>query len=434
MVADADSTSCLPASPSSTRWSRDGLENWWHRSCKRVLTTLTCRVGSNGSASARLRRKLTVLTQIASRTTARGQLPFAEDVHGVVLAGVFARRQARFDALRPRPLLPVAGVALVTYAMRWLAEGGLSGILCCTNAAARAVRDVTPFAADEGVTLRFLEDWLPRGSAGCVRDAAERTSARSLVVVESSVVPTADLAQALATHREAGAALTLVTHEGKGTGAPVAGGICIIERDVLEKVPATGFHDIKEVLIPLLTRLGERVAIHHAPGVPARVVDFASYLALNRWVLAGREGEGARVASGAGPLFADPTARVANGVRVIGPVQLGPGVVVETGAILVGPAVISGGTKVGRGAVVSRSVIWEDCCIGADAEVDLCVVADGVSTKPRAQLYGSLVADRSPIQAPASGHHQNGRESPEPRWARPWWRTTPASSVAASSR
>ena len=373
-----------------------------------------------------------MLTQAPSPTTVRAGLLSLEDAHGVVLAGVHPRRSSRFDSLRPRPLLPVAGVPLVTYAIRWLAEGGLSRILCCTNGPARGVQDVAPFACDEDITLGFLEDWMPRGSAGCVRDAAARTSARSLVVVEGSVVPTVALAEVLATHREAGAGLTLVTHAGAGTTGAVAGGICVVERAALENVPVTGFHDIKEMLIPLLTRLGARVATHHAPGAPARVVDVATYLALNAWVLAGWARKGA--SSGAAPLIADPTAHVGNGVRVIGPVLLGPEVTVESGAILVGPTVVSAGSKIERGAVVSRSVLWQGCLIGAGAEVDLSVVADGVSTRPGARVYGALLTDRPATPLPAAVARPSRTESPHRRRAAPGWRATPGSPIAPAPR
>ena len=48
-----------------------------------------------------------------------------QNTRGVILAGQYAWKDSRFDALCPRPLLPVANQPLVSYALLWLAEGGL---------------------------------------------------------------------------------------------------------------------------------------------------------------------------------------------------------------------------------------------------------------------------------------------------------------------
>src|SRR5512136_1267680 len=96
--------------------------------------------------------------------------------HGIVLAGAYPGGQCALDQLVPRPLLPVAQQPLVTYALRWMASGGLRAATICANSAARAVRARIESAAF-GLRIDYLEDWSPRGAAGCIRDAGIRTAA-----------------------------------------------------------------------------------------------------------------------------------------------------------------------------------------------------------------------------------------------------------------
>src|SRR5512134_3977729 len=94
-------------------------------------------------------------------------------VHGIVIAGTYPAAGSALDALVPRPLLPVAQQPLITYALRWMHSAGVAHGTVCANSAARSIRTRLD-AATLGIGLDYLEDWNPRGAAGCVRDAGTR--------------------------------------------------------------------------------------------------------------------------------------------------------------------------------------------------------------------------------------------------------------------
>ncbi len=318
------------------------------------------------------------------------------EVRGIVLAGSHPRGRSVFDRLRPRPLLPVAHSPLVAYALRWLWEGGVSTATVCSNSAARAVRGVLSSAPDIPLHLEFYEDWMPRGAAGCVRDAAMRTSARTFVVADGTTIPGVALRGLLEAHESAGAAVTVVALQDAPHGPERPGlspaGVYVFDRRALDYVPATSYQDIKESLIPRLHEAGERVVIHPGSGTSIRVVDPESYLALNHWMIP-------RATAPANPppgwVLEDETlrhtsARVASGARLVGPVILGPGVSVGENATVLGPAAVGAFSRIEPGAVVSRSVLWSDCRVGAGATLDRCLLADGARVRSRSANFSAL--------------------------------------------
>lgn len=319
-------------------------------------------------------------------------------IRGIVLAGTYQRGESGFDDLLPRPLVPVAQKPLVTYALRWLREGGVSHATICANSAARAVRAYLNSGSSLDMELDYLEDWMPRGAAGCARDAGLRTDGDTFVITDGTAIPVGDLPGVLHTHYVSQAALTVVAHHdpdyrASGDRPLSPSGIYVCDRRVFDFIPATGFFDIKESLISSLHRAGQRVMAHTGYGACPRVVNAESYLSVNEWMIewAARDppfethdvlGESAVHRD----TFVDPRA------RLLGPVLLGPAVTIEAGATVIGPTAIGAGSRVERNAVVSRTVAWNDCVVGRDAIVDRCLLADGVVVRSHESLFAALKA------------------------------------------
>ncbi len=318
-----------------------------------------------------------------------------QNTRGVILAGQYAWKDSKFDALCPRPLLTVANKPLASYALLWLSAGGLHDVTVCANRDTRTVGDRLREYLPPDLEIELLEDPVPRGPAGCVHDAAG--DAETLVVVGGTTVPLLDLGALLANHRASGAALTVVVHpEPSGDGVPkrhVPAGIYVFGRRALEHIPRRGFYDIKESLIPRLYRAGERTMAYPVLDWSPRALDAPSYLALNAWMVErlcdGPLADGYVRVSG---VLAHETARIATDVACVGPVLVGAGVRVMRGATLVGPTSIGGASVVAEGALVSRSAVWSRCRVGEGAATDGCILADGCRVAPGSRLFGAVRA------------------------------------------
>jgi NDP-sugar pyrophosphorylase family protein len=344
---------------------------------------------------------------------------------GIVLAGAYPRGRSLFDRLLPRPLLPVAQRPIITYSLRWLAEAGvgIQDVTVCANGAARGVRTVLQGATGLPERVTFHEDWMPRGTAGCVRDAGLRTLASTFVVIDGTTVPRIDLSVMLEKHTADRAALTV------GVGPRlIPAGVYIFDRRVLDYVGGAGFQDIKEALIPRLHAAGERVGVCVAVAASPRVFDVESYLAVNDWMI-GRAAVEHRVPEGyelrQGSLI-HQSARVSSRARLVGPLVIGPDATVEADATLVGACALGSGSFVGRRALVSRSVLWSNCRLEKDSLVDRCLIAHDTIVPARRNLYrtveaGPLVArldlDGRVVDPP--GQPSRGQASPVGRASEP---------------
>jgi NDP-sugar pyrophosphorylase family protein len=321
-------------------------------------------------------------------------------IHAVVLAGSHGWGQSAFERLLPRPLLPVAHEPLVCHAVGWLGRSGVDRASICTNMDVTSLQEALGDGSHHGLSLDYATDPTPRGPGGCVRDATRAVDCDTVVILDGTTIPSIDLQAVIETHEVCQAALTVVVHQegfaqSRRWGALTPAGIYIVDRRVLESIPAKGFYDIKEGLIPDLHARNERVVTHMALGANPQILNAGTYLAVNNWMVEriGREADAPRDYCASGQALVHASARVAAGARLVGPVIVGAQANVASGSTIVGPAVVGERTNVAPGAVISRSTTWKDCYVGEGAVVDQCILADETLVAPEAAVFRSVMTD-----------------------------------------
>lgn len=344
-----------------------------------------------------------------------------EHTIGIVLAGVHDWDESGLERMGPRPLLPVLREPLICGALHWLRQAGLRRVIICANSGSRAVRRAIGDGRALGLDVEYYEDWTPRGPAGCVRDAALAVGAERVLVAEGTAWPDGDPRPLLAAHVESGASLTVVATEDRAAtldGATVLApvGSYVVEWTVLEYVPATGYQDFKEVLLPRLHERGVATMAYRAARPGPRPTDLNRYRALNAWVL------GRRLRAAPAPGYRrvgaceiHEAAEVADTARLLGPVLIGPRTRIGAEALVVGPTVLGDGGTVEAGAVICESVLWNDCHVGARALVEACVLGHGAAVGRGDHVHGTVIVP-GPQTAPGMSAGAQGA------WRRMWRR------------
>ena len=326
--------------------------------------------------------------------------PTCGELCGIIVAGAHRWGENVLDRFGCRSLLPVALRPLIEHSIDWLSHTGLVDVWICANSETSAIQATLKAPNDWNVSFRFFEDIMPRGPAGCVRDAALQTTANTFVVIEGSVVADFDLQGLLETHRRENAALSIAVEgqsEVSGRPADVPVGVYVFSRSVFSAVPAKGYQDLNEVLIPRLYEGGRRIAVHVIRhGSATRVMNPSSYLEANLRA-ASRLAAQRHAFDGferVGDAWVHRTAVVAPTARLKGAVLIDRNTHIDTDAMVVGPAVVGAGGKIRTGAVVSRSVFWKSCTVGRGVIVDHSLLTDGSRVETTDVLRESVVCSR----------------------------------------
>lgn len=317
---------------------------------------------------------------------------------GIVLAGTFPWAKSPFERLAPRPLVPVAHRPLIGFSLSWLQAGGITRAAICTNRNSRAIAAQLAESQMASIDVRYCEDPMPRGAGGCLRDAAQSFGGEQFLVTDAASLPNFSVTGLLEQHCASGAAVTVATYcERRGPGQTelqVPSGVYVFSRRAVDAISPHGFVDIKEHLLPALACAGERVGTFSVPAPVPRVLDAATYLAVND--LAIHDTVVGRSSlfdyESRGEALVHRHARIAADVTLAGPILIAAGARIGGRAVIVGPSSIGCDVLVEPGAVVARSAVWRRSVIGSDAMVDRSILGDDANVAAGRHVYRSVVA------------------------------------------
>ena len=315
-------------------------------------------------------------TQTAQTSTKTAKDTANDAIIGVILAGTHTWQNGGFEMLLPRPLAPVVNVPLILHILHWLRAAGIRTAIICVNRGGQALRGLLGDGRFIDMDLYYHEDRMPRGPAGCARDAAQPFPAGHYVVVEANMIPSVALKGLLARHQQESAEGTIAVGPVAGTRPGVSAqrpsGVYVFGRRAMLCSSRNGYEDLKEGLIPRLYKQNMHVATVQTPYQGPRCQDIGSYIELNLWTLARMRAN--RSANGRsawqGDTLIESTAQVATGARIEGPCLIGRGTKVEDGAIIICPTVIGRDCRIAAGSVVRRSVLWDRSDVMPKTRVD----------------------------------------------------------------
>lgn len=263
-------------------------------------------------------------------------------------------------------LWPVCGQAVLDRLLTHLADEGIRRVVVCSGEESAFLTE--SIRGDDRLELEFMDEPLPVGTAGCLRDAVGSEEDKLLFVFPASIVSPPKISVMLDAHYEGRSDLTVFLNPGYGNGGNVgrASGIYVLESYLLEHVPEAGYVDIKEGLIPQLLRAGKTV---HAVTSPEHAGNFRNrqeYLYVITDYLErapGLEGN-LEFFDRSTNIWVAPDVKIDPTARIQGPVVVMDGATISKEAVILGPAILGRRVSVGPESVVVNSVIWDDAHVG----------------------------------------------------------------------
>lgn len=319
-------------------------------------------------------------------------------MQAIVLVGGEGTRLRPLTSDVPKPAVTLVDRPFLAYMLEWLGAHGVEEVVLACGFLPDVLREA--LAGEEeraGLRITYCAEPEPLGTAGAIRFAAEALGDRledSFLALNGDVLADLDLGALIRAHRECGASGTIGLHRVddsaayglvrcdesgavleflEKTGEEVPGdinaGAYVLERSVLDLIPAGKQVSIEREVFPRLVGAG----LHALPlegywmdiGTPDR------YLQASWDILEGR---------------------VVTQVRPTAPGQLiAPDAEVAPEATL-GPCLVLGpGCRVGAGAEIHESVLLEGCEVEEGARITGSILAPGVRVAAGAELDGAVV-------------------------------------------
>ena len=319
-------------------------------------------------------------------------------MQAIVLVGGEGTRLRPLTSDVPKPAVTLVDRPFLAYAIEWLAAHGVSEVVLACGFLPDVLREALKDEEDRaGVEITYVAEPEPLGTAGAIRFAAEALGDRledRFLALNGDVLADLDLSSLLRAHEERGARATIGLHpvpdsaayglvrcdeEGQvlefleKTGEQVPGeinaGAYVLERSVLDLVPAGRAVSIEREVFPRL--VGEGLCGLLLEGYWMDIGTPDRYLQASWDILEGR---------------------VETRVEPTSPGSLiGTEADVDPGAELGSRAVVADGCRLESGAQVDESVLLAGCTVGENARVQSSILAPGATVDPGAQVLNAVV-------------------------------------------
>ncbi len=342
----------------------------------------------------------------------------------ILLAGGKGTRLRPLTIHTPKPIVPIFNRPFLHYQIDLLKQvPEIDEVILSLNYQPRRIEEIFGDGAATGLSLRYVVEPAPLGTAGAVRYAGESLH-ESVVVFNGDVLTEVDLAAVIALHRERRAKATIVLTPVENPTAyglvetdpegnirrflekpkaeeitcnTINAGIYVLEPDTFDRIPKDTAWSIERSFFPSLVERKETFVAYVYRGYWIDIGTPEKYMQVHRDIMDGRfvaPPFGGRQST----KWVSPAARIEDGVTLEGPCFIDEGTIVKAGA-RVGPyAVVGRQCQIEEDARVESSIVWPSTRIARDASVRDSILARHCHVGRNASLEGRVVlGDKSVV-------------------------------------
>jgi len=340
-------------------------------------------------------------------------------MQALILAGGKGTRLRPLTVYTPKPIVPVVNRPLLLYHIDVLKRAGITDITLSLSYQPDKIEHLIGHGTDQGVSIRYVTEPSPMGTAGAYR-LAMGSSTEPTVVLNGDILTDMDISLVVEFHKAKGSAATLalarvkdpskfglvVVDEASRVNSfvekpsgddlrtvdanTINAGVYILEPDVLHEIPEAANRSFEYDIFPEL--LDKRIPFYGYVSEDQYWCDIGTpenYLAAHHAYLAGKI-KGFDMPE-------QDRSEVATRADVDKASVLGEGCIVKPGARVVN-SVIGAGVHVEEKARIENSVIWSHTRVAASAEIDNSVVGRSCHIGRNAVVgAGSVLGDKTSL-------------------------------------
>lgn len=347
-------------------------------------------------------------------------------MQAVILSGGQGTRLRPLTATMPKPAVPLVNRPMISYMVDWLAGHSVRDVVISVGFLADGLRAALDEAGHAGVTIRYVQEAVPLGTAGAVKHAESFLDERFLVL-NGDVLTAFDISAEIAQHEKTGARATLalvpvddptayglvLTGEGNRIEAflekpdaadvpanpRINAGAYVLERDVMDMVPAGKKSSFEHDVFPFLSR--EEIYAFDADGYWLDLGTPERYLTATRDLLDRKLDSWLAERLMSGGRAIEPGVNT-GGARIEPPVVVADACEIGKGTRLGPYTVFSHGVITGSGCDFDGAILQRGCTLGDSVKIGNAIVGPGVEIGDGAEIGdGSVIGEGARIAAGA---------------------------------
>ena len=302
----------------------------------------------------------------------------------------------------PAALWPVVGKPALERLLLYLSRQGIKQAVICSNGDAPLLRGC--IASPHPLQLKFLDEPLPVGTAGCIRDAADGEAGTLFLVLQAAMTSPPNIKGLIQKHQRSKSDLTVVFEPSPGTSqvGKRTAQIYVCEPTVLEYIPKAGYYDIKESLIPAMLRAGKTAHMVTLNQPVGSFRDRTEYLNAIASYLENRGNTNTDFPphswNKAKNVWLAGSAKVEPSARIYGPVVIMDSAAISEQTVIFGPTIVGRNVVIGKNTLVENSVFWDGSSVGQNCEIRSCIVD-----------YNAVVPNDTIAEDEAVAYKKNGK-------------------------
>jgi NDP-sugar pyrophosphorylase family protein len=343
----------------------------------------------------------------------------------IMAAGVGTRLMPLTSEV-PKPMVPMANRPLMESIVQLLAEHGFTEVIANLHYHADSIANHFRESPRPGMKMIYSREDELMGTAGGVK-RCEWFLDDTFVVMSGDALTDVDLTSLIEEHRRKGALATIAVKavdEVEEFGVVVSDadnritsfqekpaqeealsnqantGIYIFEPEIFDYIPARQFYDFGKQVFPHLVKINAPFYIAVTDDYWCDVGNLGTYRQAHSDILQGK----VRYAAAG-------TAKRTDKASIL----IGEGTVIEEDVQLSGNVVIGAGCHIDRGVLLNDCILWDQVQVGAEAQMQECILGTACQVGRRSQLgEGTVVAPGCQIKAGThlgNGHKVSQAES-----------------------
>jgi NDP-sugar pyrophosphorylase family protein len=341
----------------------------------------------------------------------------------ILLAGGKGTRLRPLTLHTPKPIVPIFERPFLQYQLDLLKRvPEIDQVILSLNYQPRRIEELFGDGSETGLSIRYVVEPAPLGTAGAVRYAGESLR-ESVLVFNGDVLTQVDLTAVIALHRERRAKATIVLTPVENPSAyglvetdaagniqrflekpnpheiscnTINAGIYVLEPDTFDRIPKDVPWSIERSFFPSLIERSETFVAHVDRGYWIDIGTPEKYAQVHRDIMDGRF-RAVPFADATSTAWISPQARIEDGAHVEGPCFVDEGTVVKAGARIGPYSVVGRQCHIEENARVDGSIIWANTRLSQEATVTGSILGRQCHVGRSASVTDGILGDRSVV-------------------------------------